>query len=159
MKRIDKEIYRCSKDIKRRYTNSWKWIVAGVLCSAMLLFGVENIWLNALLLTVGWSGAAILLSIVLYYLVGDSCRPIHKPTGEIMERSELYFEASQVATIKALMESGNLATIENMPRSFSPDYLFVKYVNKSGSMVCAQLLENSGTTLKPITKVAVVSRG
>ncbi len=159
MKRIDKEICRCSKDIRRRYTKSWKWIVAGVMCSAVLLFEVEYLWLNALLLTVGWSGVAILLTIVLYYLVGDCCRPIHRPSGEMLERSELYFEESQILNIKALLDRGDLASIEKMPRSFTPDYLYVKYANKSGSIVCAQLFENSGMAPKPITEVAVVSRG
>ncbi len=158
MKKIDTAIYGCSKNIKRKYTNSLKWIIAGVVCSAALLIGVESIWLNALVLTVGWTGVAILVSVALFYLVGDSCRPLYQPTGEVMQRSETYFETSQVPLLLTHMENKNLAAITNQPRSFSPNILFVTYTESSGAITCAQLLDNTGASPRPISEIVVVEK-
>lgn len=156
MKRIDKEIFHCSKQIKRKYSNSWSWLLAGAICSTALLINAEATWLSATTATIGWSGIAILVSIGLYYLVGDCCRPIYLPTDEVMTRREIYFEQSQVPLLLRLLDNKNLSAIENQPRSFTPEVLFVTYSTQSGTLTCAQLLDNSGPAPKPLSKVTKI---
>lgn len=158
MKKIDKAIYGCSKNIKRKYTNSLKWIIAGAVCSAALLINISSVWLNALVLTIGWTGVAILASVALYYLVGDCCRPVYRPTGEVMKRNETYYELSQVPLLLTHLENKNLAAIESQPRSFSPHVLFVTYTESSGAMTCAQLLDNTGAGPRPLSEITVIEK-
>lgn len=156
MKKIDKEIYRCSKQIKRKYTNSLKWIIAGAVCCVALIINIESVWLNALFMTIGWTGVAILVSVALFYLVGDCCRPVYRPSGEEMVRKEIYFECGQMPLLKTLLENKNLAAIESQPRSFTPNILFVTYSESSGKLICAQLLDNSGASPRPISEIAII---
>lgn len=158
MKRIDKEIFHCSKQIKRKYSNSWSWLLAGVVCSATLLIGTEAAWLAAITSTIGWIGVAILVSVGLYYLVGDCCRPLYLPTDEVMTRREVYFEQSQLPTLLRLLENKNLSAIESQPRSFTPELLFVTYSTTSGTLTCAQLLDNSGPAPRPISKIVSIDK-
>ena len=78
--------------------------------------------------------------------------------GEEMLRKEIYFECGQVPLLKTLLENKNLAAIESQPRSFTPNILFVTYSESSGRLICAQLLDNSGASPRPISEIAIIEK-
>lgn len=151
MKKIDKAIYGCSKNIKRKYTNSLKGIIAGAVCSAALLINVSSVWLNALVLTIGWTGVAILASVALYYLVGDCCRPVYRPTGEVMKRNETYYELSQDPLLLTHLENKNLAAIESQ----SAAVMHICWATPSGKLRVEQVQEYIPHRYEPVTEVLV----
>ncbi len=144
---IDRAIYHASKDIVRRRYNPLLGTVLTLAGGALLwanyhvsffeereLLSQWNLLLSSCLLLTG-------LTMICYRLFGDSSAPVEQQTGERLYRSAYYFETSELPRIREAVETGNLALLGKLPRSYQPAAEVVCYRTESGSILAAQLLQ------------------
>ncbi|MBP3331949.1 MAG: hypothetical protein J6K90_05200 [Tidjanibacter sp.] len=162
-KLIDKQIYKLEQ-VGKKLNIDIRYLLGIVISTAFLAlakvpFVAQSDWLNAICVAIGWCGAAGLVSMILYVLIGDCHRLFLKTTGSEMERCEVNFEAAEINTVAAKLESGDFQGLLSIPRSFSPNYLLVVYRSQDNGIVIAQLVDNSGLSQRPLTDIKIYEKG
>ncbi len=163
--RIDRGIYSCSAQIRKKYTNP-KWaLTVSVIGLALIFFywyvpGVsEHVLLAEWILTLGVCGLLTAVTLLFFYLFGDCAKPFYIPTGQPMERTELYFDDAEAEKVKRLAEAGDFNAVSRVPRSYRPGYMLVIYRSSDRQLVCSQLIDCNGVSSHPVTPIGVFEKG
>ncbi len=155
---IDNTIFEINNIVKRRKSpvGAILWLIAGI---AILVakYNVEAISSSANL-----SSAAILMGslvlivgitkLVMVYASKSGVVPVYKPTGEKLERYEMFFDASLRDKISGLVDAGDFDKLLALPRSDSAAVLVVIYKTAGGDVLLAQVLEFVPHYHQPVTE-------
>lgn len=162
---IDKGIYSCSPEIGKKYANPFWGIVMSVIGIALMTayFTSPAIRGNAAasgwVLGLGVCGLLVAVTLVLYYLVGDSKRPLYKPTKSVMERYERYYDGDNAHTAAEHLLDGNFTAIARLPRAHQPLYLLVMYRSEGGGLLAAQMVDATGVSPRAMCEIELFEKG
>ena len=162
-KLIDKQIYKLEQ-VGKKLNIDIRYLLGIVICTAFLAvanipFIAQNEWLKAISIAIGWCGAAGVVSLILYVLIGDSRKLAFKSTGSELERCEINFDKAELNHVVARLEQGDFQGLLSIPRSFSPNYILVVYRSQDNGIVLAQLVDNSGLSQRSLTDIKIYEKG
>lgn len=145
---IDNTIYTASPEIIRHRYNP----ILGFLLTGASVFGLwanstmpvfdENELLGQWNLLISSCVLCTGLTMICYWLFGDSSSPVEKKSRERLYRSEYCFEVTQLPKVAAAVEEGNFTLVQQLPRSYQPSTQVICYRTDSGSVIAAQVLKN-----------------
>lgn len=159
---IDKAVYNANKDLiaSKRYNP-----LLGILLTAasiVMLWGnssaqflIDNDMLSQWNLLLALTMLSTGLTMICYYLFGDSISAVDKTSGERLYRSEYFFETNELPKITQAIEQGNFSLLEQMPKSYQPAAQVIIYKSDSGSLVAAQALQYQN----PVCDIIVFKKG
>ncbi len=155
---IRKSIYRLP-EIRRTLLPLWTaWIttLAGAVCGAVYLTsgnlatGISTALLSGVLV-----GGCSLLTVVCYYLFGDSRRPYSRELKAVLEPTYTYYSQSQQQTVTKALQSHDEKALESIKRSTKPELALVRYSDKAERVYYSQLTRVEGNHYIPLTDIIV----
>lgn len=136
--------------------SAWALSAIGAVCGATILMlnGLsEN--LSSLLLGGVIMGACSLLTVLCYWLFGDSRRPYSKELHATLEPTYAYYSlALQMQIVSALVE-GDEQALEKIKRQPKPELALVRYSDKKERIYYSQLTRVEGRKYIPLTDIIV----
>lgn len=156
---IDKQIYRLSPNIGKRYLplyGGYACILIGGI--ALLVYtGIGDMQqhrtLGELLAVIIFTGATALLTVLCYYLFGDCRRPCYKPDRSPIERTEHFFDSEQRDNVVKAVQNGEYETLMLLPSSTRADLIAIIYCDANKRIIAMQAFEDMAGSHLPITKI------
>lgn len=145
---IDDAIYTASSEIIRRRYNPLLGIILTVASIVMLWANSNVAYFDLHEMAAQWNlliSSCLFctgLTMVCYWLFGDSSAPLDKQNRERLYRSEYSFESNYLSKVRAAVESGDFTILEQLPRCYQASSQVVCYRTDSGSVIAAQVLTN-----------------
>ena len=158
---IDKAIYKLPEISKRLRPILWAWICVAVGVGGFFLnraFPEVSAGLSSLftaLLVVGGFG---LLTIIFYYLIGDSRAPYYKPSHKLLTREYYFYAKNEREELMKSFENKDINAMEAVKRSASPDYTLVRYSDVQETIFFVQLFETNGKIDTPISEIVKIEK-
>lgn len=161
MENIDKAIYELPEIRKRLRPLLWAWICVAVGAVGFFLnsafpdvgAGVSSLFTG--LLVVGVFG---ILTIVFYYLVGDSRAPYYKPARKMLDREYFFYAKNEREELMNAFGNKDIDGMEKVKRSAAPDYTLVRYSDLDEKIFYMQVFETDGKLNTPISEILKVER-
>ena len=158
MEYIRKSIYS-RPEIRRTLLPLWSaWVLTavGAVCGA--IFFVQNGMSedNSSLLLGGMiTGACALLTVLCYWLFGDSRRPYHRELHAVLEPTYAYYSKAVQQQLVAALESGDEKALEAVKRQAKSELALVRYSDKEERVFYSQLTRVEGKRYIPLTDIIV----
>lgn len=156
MEYIRKSIYS-RPEIRRALKplwSAWVLIAVGAICGVIIFFTKnmsEGIW--SLLLGGAIVGACALLTILCYWLFGDSRRPYHRELHALLEPTYAYYSTSVQAQLVAALEAKDEKALDAVKRQATPELALVRYSDKEERVFYSQLTRVEGKKYIPLTGI------
>ena len=136
--------------------SAWALTAVGALCSAaMLLFKGLTGGLSSLLLGGVIIGVCSLLTVLCFWLFGDSRRPYSKELHAVLEPTYAYYPISAEKKIVAALEASDEKALEAVKRQAMPELALVRYSDKDERIYYSQLTRVEGRSYIPLTEIIV----
>ena len=156
---IDKQIYRLSPNIGKRYLplyGGYACILIGGI-TLLVYTGIGDMQqhrtLGELLAVIIFTGATALLTVLCYYLFGDCRRPCYKPDRSPIEREELLYDSEQRNIIVKMVKNGDTEALMQLPTSTRADLIVILYNDAKKRITAMQAFENVTGEPIPITEI------
>lgn len=148
---IDKDIYKLDEIRHALKPQKWAYIgiAIGILATLLALTGHTSAIWSAL----AFIGAFSLLTLICFYLFGDSRRPYYKPGKKILERTYDYYPASAENAIKQALSDKDEKALAKIKKSANPDIVLVRYSDKDEKYVYSQIKISHGTKKVPGSEI------
>jgi len=158
MEYIRKSIYNLP-EIRHTLLPFWTgWILTaiGVLCG-VLFFMIPNA-------SAGWSstfvgmmvvGGCSFVTIVCYYLFGDSRRPYSRQLHAVLEPTYTYYSAMVKDDVVAALEAHDEDALSRVKKSAQPELALVRYSDRDERVFYSQLTRAEGNKYIPLTDIIV----
>lgn len=101
------------------------------------------------------TGACALLTVLCYWLFGDSRRPYHRELHAVLEPTYAYYSTLVQSQLVAALESGNEKALEAVKRQAKPELALVRYSDKEERVFYSQLTRVEGKRYIPLTDIIV----
>ncbi|MBR6844849.1 MAG: hypothetical protein IKM79_07120 [Bacteroidales bacterium] len=158
MEYIRKAIYS-KPEIRRALLPLWSaWILTAIGAVCGILFFVNGNLSNgsSSSLLFGFAiGACAFLTVLCYWLFGDSRRPYHRELNAILEPSYAYYPASAEKQIVVALETKDEKALEAVKRQAKPELALVRYSDKYERVYYSQLTRVEGKRYISITDIIV----
>lgn len=143
---IDKALDKFSKDFTFRHDIAKWYLLSAIVCvlpfvASLFIPSLSGEGFSTVAVSLLACGAVIFICLMAYYTVGDSKVPYFKPSHELMERCELYFDVRNTDKIKALLSAGDFKSIAELPRNHSQQCLIIMYKTPKSNVICAQIAD------------------
>lgn len=165
-KHIDEVLYSISPDtvVARRYNPILGIIITVVAAGTMLGANqiepfASNRDLYQYLMMAGFMVLATGVTMICYWLFGDSVKPHYAPTGEKLVRHDLIFNIADVNRVETLVAAGDFKALEKLPHSSASGLIVVVYAAKSGKFAMAQTLEYVPHEYQPVSATHLFEEG
>ena len=138
MEYIRKSIYS-RPEIRRTLLPLWSaWVLTGVgiVCGVLI-------------------GACGLLTVLCYWLFGDSRRPYHRELHAVLEPTYAYYSSSMQPLIVAALEANDEKALDAIKRQASPELALVRYSDKEERVFYSQLTRVEGKRYIPLTEIFI----
>ena len=158
MEYIRKSIYS-RPEIRRTLLPLWSaWALTAVGAVCGVIFFVQDSMSdgNSSLLLGGMvTGACTLLTVLCYWLFGDSRRPYHRELHAVLEPTYAYYPSSAEKQIVAALEANDEQALEAVKRQAKPELALVRYSDKEERVYYSQLTRVEGKRYIPLTEIIV----
>lgn len=156
MEYIRKSIYNLP-EIRRTLLPLWSaWILtaAGAACGLpyFLATGIGEGGRSALMGGMIVGGCA-LLTVLCYYLFGDSHRPYHRKLHTVLEPTYAYYPSSAEKQIVAALEARDEKALEAVKRQANPVLVLVRYSDREERIFYSQLTRIEKGRYVPLTEI------
>lgn len=135
--------------------SAWVLVAIGIV-GCYFLFSVQNLsaGLSSTLAGLAIVGAVSLVTVLCYYLFGDSRRPYDRELHERLEPTYAYYPASAREQLIAALESKDEKALEGIKRTAQPEIILVRYSDKAETVYYSQLLLAEGKRhAEPLTGI------
>ena len=159
IKSIDRAIYELPEIRKRLRPLWWAWgcmavgIIGFLLNCTLSNIGAGFSSLIAGMIVIGIFGAG---TIVAYYLIGDCKAPYYKPLHRLLTREYFFYSKNEKSQLFELFDKKDMAAIDKVKKSASPDYTLVRYSDNDEKVFYAQIFETLGKKDIPITEIVKI---
>ena len=158
MEYIRKSIYTLP-EIRRTLLPLWSaWVLTavGAVCG-VVYFLTPHLSTGGASTLIGGVivGACSLVTVLCYYLFGDSRRPYSREVHAVLEPTYAYYSSSlQQAVIEAL-ETHDEQMLERIKRQATPELALVRYSDKDERIFYSQLTRVDGKHYLPLTEIII----
>ena len=143
MENIKKQIYTLP-EIRHTLKPLWSaWILTavGVVCGIFyFLFTTLSQGLSSLLMGMMIVGGLGLVTVICFYLFGDSRRPYSKEVREALEPTLAYYAPNVESQVIAALEARDEERLAAVKRTAQPQLALVRYSDKAETVFYSQLL-------------------
>ena len=158
MEYIRKSIYS-RPEIRRTLLplwSAWALTAVGVLCGVPYVFadGMSEAGRSGLLGGMIVGGCS-LLTVLCYWLFGDSRRPWHREMHAVLEPTYAYYPLSAEKQIVAALEANDEKALEAIKRQPKPELALVRYSDKEERIYYSQLTRVEGKQYIPLTEIII----
>lgn len=160
-KNIDNAIYELPEIGKRPKSILWAWICVPIGAGGFFLsrtFPEAGAGMSSLFTGMLVIGVFGLLTIVLYYLVGDCCTPYCRPARKLLERESFFYAENERDELMKTFENKDIDAMDKVKRSAAPDYTLVRYSDKDEKIFYMQILKNEDGKNVPVSEIVKVER-
>lgn len=156
MEYIKKSIYS-RPEIRRTLLPLWSaWVLTaiGMVCGA-LISSIKDLSVGgqSALLSGVFVGACSLLTVLCYYLFGDSRRPYSKEIHAVLEPTIDYYSSAMQEPIIAALEANDEKALAAIKRQALPELALVRYSDKEERVYYSQLNRVEGSRYIPLTEI------
>lgn len=158
MEYIRKSIYS-RPEIRRTLLplwSAWALTAVGAVCG-VIFFSKGNISAGASSALLGGmiTGACALLTVLCYWMFGDSRRPWHREIRAMLEPTYAYYSHSLEKQIVSALESKDEKALESIKKQAAPDLALVRYSDKAERVIYSQLTRVEGNHYIPLTDIFI----
>ncbi|MBQ3580341.1 MAG: hypothetical protein II975_05045 [Bacteroidales bacterium] len=158
MEYIRKQIYS-RPEIRRTLLplwSAWALTAVGVLCGAIYILH-DNISTGASSALLGGMvvGGCGLVTVLCYWIFGDSRRPYCKDIHAVLEPTYTYYSFSQEKQLVDALERGDEAALDAVKRQANPELALVRYSDRDERVFYSQLTRVEGHKYIPLTDIFV----
>lgn len=158
MEYIRKSIYKLP-EIRHTLLPLWTgWMLTavGIVCGALFL-KLDN-------LSAGWSstfvgamviGGCSLITIICYYLFGDSRRPYSRELHAVLEPTYTYYAFPVQNDVVAALEAHDEVALSRVKKTSQPELALVRYSDPDDRVFYSQLTRVEGDSYIPITEIII----
>lgn len=100
-------------------------------------------------------GFCALLTVLCYWLFGDSRRPYHRELHAVLEPTYAYYPSFAEQQIVAALEAKDEKALEAVKRQAKPELALVRYSDKEERVYYSQLTRVEGKHYFPITDIII----
>ena len=158
MEYIRKSIYS-RPEIRRILLPLWSaWALTAIGGVCGVIFFVQNDMsegVTSLLLGGVITGACALLTILCYWMFGDSRRPYHRELHAVLEPTYAYYSPLVQPQLMAALEAGDEVALESIKRQPKPELALVRYSDKEEHIYYSQLTRVEGKRYIPLTEIII----
>lgn len=158
MEYIRKSIYS-RPEIRRTLLplwSAWALTAVGTMCGVVFFVkGNMSDGSSSTLLGGMITGACALLTVLCYWLFGDSRRPYHRELHAVLEPTYAYYSSSVQSQLVAALETGDEKALEAVKRQPKPELALVRYSDKEERVFYSQLTRVEGKRYIPLTEIIV----
>lgn len=158
MEYINKSIYS-RPEIRRTLLplwSAWALTAVGAVCGVIYYVkGDMSAGTSSALLSGMFIGVCALLTVLCYWLFGDSRRPWHCELHAVLEPTLAYYALSSEAQIVAALEAGDEQALEAVKRQAKPELALIRYSDKEERVFYSQLTRVEGNRYIPLTEIFV----
>lgn len=158
MEYIRKSIYS-RPEIRRTLLplwSAWALTAIGALCGVpyFLADGIGEAGRSGLMGGMIVGGCA-LVTVLCYWLFGDSKRPYHRELHAVLEPTYAYYSPSVQAQIIAALEACDEKGLEAIKRQPKPELALIRYSDKEERIYYSQLTRVEGKRYIPLTDIII----
>ena len=158
MEYIRKQIYS-RPEIRRTLLplwSAWALTAVGAVCGAVMFTaeGLSEGWQSALLGGV-IVGVCSLVTVLCYWIFGDSRRPYSRELHAVLEPTYAYYPQSAEKQIVAALEANDEKALEAVKRQAKPELALVRYSDAAERVYYSQLTRVEGRGYIPLTEIIV----
>lgn len=158
MEYIRKQIYS-RPEIRRTLLplwSAWALTAVGAVCGAVMFTaeGLSEGWQSALLGGV-IVGVCSLVTVLCYWIFGDSRRPYIRELHAVLEPTYAYYPQSAEKQIVAALEANDEKALEAVKRQAKPELALVRYSDAAERVYYSQLTRVEGRGYIPLTEIIV----
>ena len=158
MEYIRKQIY-FRPEIRRTLLplwSAWALTAIGVVCGAAM-FMFKGVSKSVLSLFLGGviMGACSLLTVLCYWVFGDSRRPYSKELHTVLEPTYAYYPFTAEGQLVAALEAGDEKALDAIKRQPKPELALVRYSDHDEHIYYSQLTRVEGKRYIPLTEIIV----
>ena len=148
---IDTDLY--GRNEIRRSKKRQYWAMVCILLAipgSWLFFNGHNspVWLGLFLI-----GAFALLTMVCFYLFGDSSRPYYKPGKCQLERTYTYYPLKEQDALQEALQNGDKSALEKIKKSATPEIILVRYSDVEEKYIFSQLKRYNDNKPMPVSDI------
>jgi len=158
MEYIRKSIYK-QPEIRHVLVPLWSaWVLVGIgaVCGVVVLKATTMSDIASSMLTGGVIvGACSLVTVLCYWLCGDSHRPYNREIKSILEPTYAYYPLSVETALVNALESGDEKALANIKRQPKPELALVRYSDKAERIYYSQLTRVEGNKYIPLTEIII----
>ncbi len=165
-KHIDEVLYSISPDaiVARRYNPIVGILITVIATVAMIGANyiepfASNSDLYQYLMMVGFLVLATGVTMICYWLWGDSVRPHYAPTNEKLIRHDMTFNIADANRVEALVAAGDFKALDSLPHSAASGLIVIIYAAASGKFAIAQALEYVPHEYQPMSEPHLFEEG
>lgn len=158
MEYIRKSIYSLP-EIRRTLQplwSAWALTAVGAVCG-VLYFLLPNLSAGGSSALIGGVivGACALLTVLCYWLFGDSRRPYSRELHAVLEPTYAYYPTSAEEAVVAALEAHDEQALEAIKRQPKPELALVRYSDKNEYIYYSQLTRVDGKRYLPLTEIII----
>ncbi len=158
MEYIRKSIYSLP-EIRRTLLPLWSaWALAavGAICG-VIMFTVDGLSEGGQSGLLGGVivGGCSFVTVLCYYLFGDSRRPYSKELHAVLEPTYAYYSSAVQGQIVAALEAKDEKALEAVKRQAKPELALVRYSDKEEHVYYSQLTRVEGRDYIPLTEIII----
>lgn len=158
MEYIRKSIYSLP-EIRRTLLplwSAWALTAVGAVCGLILMLvdGLSGGGQSALLGGV-IVGVCSLVTVLCYWVFGDSRRPYSKELHAVLEPTYAYYPLSAEKQLVAALKTNDEVMLEGIKRQPKPELALVRYSDKEERVYYSQLTRVEGREYIPLTEIII----
>lgn len=158
MEYIRKSIYS-RPEIRRTLLplwSAWALTAVGAVCGVLyfMVSGISEAGRSGLMGCMIVGGCA-LITVLCYWLFGDSRRPYHRELHAVLEPTYAYYSSSVQSQLVSALEAGDEKALEAVKRQPKPELALVRYSDKEERVFYSQLTRVEGKRYIPLTEIIV----
>ena len=158
MEYIRKSIYS-RPEIRRTLLplwSAWALTAVGAVCG-VLFFMLNDLSDGASSALVGGMivGGCSFITVLCYWIFGDSRRPYSKELHAVLEPTYAYYSSAMQEPIILALEAGDENALESIKRQPKPELALVRYSDKEERVYYSQLTRVEGKRYIPLTEIII----
>lgn len=158
MEYIRKSIYS-RPEIRRTLLplwSAWALTAVGAVCGvAMSVYRGNSVGLSSVLLGGVIVGACSLLTVLCYWVFGDSRRPYSTDIHAVLEPTYAYYPLTAEKPLLAALEVCDEVALEAVKRQSKPELALVRYSDREERVYYSQLTRVEGKRYIPLTEIFI----
>lgn len=157
MEYIEKSIYSLPeiRHTLKPLWPAWGLTAVGIVCAiAFVMLDNISAGISSLLLVGLCIGACCFVSVLCYYVFGDSHRPYSRELHTVLEPSFAYYPLSAEPQLKAALESCDEEALNDIKQQPSkPELVLVRYSDSNKCVFYSQIARIEGQDFRPLTNI------
>lgn len=136
--------------------SAWVLVAIGAVCGVVpLMVATESDVVSSMLTGGLIVGVCALVTVLCYWLFGDSRRPYSRELKSVLEPTYAYYPLSAETALASALKSGDEKALDNIKRQAKPELALVRYSDKAERIYYSQLTRVEGRKYIPLTEIII----